>query len=179
MVGLLDIAAIEEGEVTVTVRGGPLSIKGLSSREIKKLLRAFPALDQALSGGSKEGITGESILEAVPQAMVEVAILGTFHENEEAKTRAREAFETLKLHEQLAILNGIMEQTFGDYWNPLLARLKGFLGGPPDARPDVSALGMESPLELRKRLRNSLRSTVTEEELFGTSHPGSSPPMPN
>lgn len=178
MVGLLDIAEIEDGEVTVTVKNNPLSIKGLSVREIKRLLRQFPELDKALSG--EAGSTGASFLEAFPKAMEELAIMGTFHENDEKREAAREAFQNFKLHEQLAVLEGILANTFGEHWDPLVEKAKAWLANivnPVSSVPDVP--GMAPPMASLKDWRNSLRSKVTDQDLFGTSVPGNSPRMPS
>lgn len=178
MVSILDIAEIEEGEVTVRIKGKDLSIRGLSSREIKTMLRRFPAIDKALSG--EKGITGESIIESVPEAMGELAIMGTFHENDDARNKAKEAFHNFKVHEQLAVLNAILEQTFGEHWNPLVQRVKGFVQGHlGEPNPVQSGPGTAPPMELLRQLRQQLRSKTTMEDLFGTSVPGNSPDMPS
>lgn len=102
MASLLDIAPAGR---TVTVRGTDVAVAGVSATGLATLLRRFPALLAALSGGN---LSAESLAEAAPEALAAVIAAGT---GSPGDARAEAVAGNLSASEQLDLLSAIISET--------------------------------------------------------------------
>ncbi|MEA5159971.1 hypothetical protein U5903_04205 [Cereibacter johrii] len=101
---LLDLAGVGR---TVTVRGTPVTVTGISARGLAALFSRFPDLVGAVTGG---GLDLTSLVTTGPDVAAAVLAAGTGHPGDE---RAEAVAASLSLSDQLALLEGIAHETFG------------------------------------------------------------------
>lgn len=102
MASLLDIAPAGR---TVPVRGTDVAVTGVSAAGLATLLRRFPTLLAALSGGT---LSAESLAEAAPEALAAVIAAGT---GSPGDAKAEAVAATLSASEQLDLLSAIITET--------------------------------------------------------------------
>jgi hypothetical protein len=116
MTSLLDI-----GELTVKVpiRGVQLSVTGIGADGILHLLDKFPAI-RSIFTGDTDGITAESLMAMVPEAIGAIIAAGTgLPGNTEAEQKARD----LGIDEQVQLIDAIRATTFPRGIGPFVAML--------------------------------------------------------
>ncbi|MBO4169550.1 phage pre-tape measure protein [Cereibacter azotoformans] len=101
---LLDLAGVGR---TVTVRGTPVTVTGISARGLAALFSRFPDLIQSVTGG---GLDLTSLVTTGPEVAAAVLAAGTGHPGDE---RAEAVAASLSLSDQLALIEGIAAETFG------------------------------------------------------------------
>ncbi len=115
MASLLDIAPAGRA---VPVRGTDVAVTGVSAAGLATLLRRFPALLAALSGGN---LSAESLAEAAPEALAAVIAAGT---GSPGDAKAEAVAAGLSASEQLDLLSAIISETMPGGVEDFVARLE-------------------------------------------------------
>lgn len=177
MVGLLDIADPEPD--SVKVRNTDVPVYGITIHQIARVLGRFEQLDQLFKEGAMTNFKVGDLAKIAPEAIAAVIAVGTGYANAEPAQlkKAEEKAATLLPSEQFAVIKKMLEISFGDQLGPLLKRLSALADAREDKEePVVPGKGL--PSNSLRQLRKSLRSATTDE-MFGATHRGSSPAMPN
>lgn len=115
MASLLDIAPAGR---SVPIRGTDVAVTGVSAAGLAALLRRFPTLLAALSGGT---LSAESLAEAAPEALAAVIAAGT---GSPGDARAEAVAATLSASEQLDLLSAVIEATMPQGIEDFVRRLE-------------------------------------------------------
>lgn len=183
----LDISA-EGQRGTTPLRGQPVDLFGLSSRQIAKLLIGHPGLEGMIESGNIKVL---DIIKMAPEAVAQCIAYGTGYEDDPLFGGDKAAFDNavLRAHkltggEQYDMLLAIFDTSFGERLNPFV---KGIMdrwmarAEVGSAEPLEPGKGKPPPLHLVSRdslrqLRNALRSNTTPEQ-FGATPRANSPPL--
>lgn len=104
MPGLLDIA---ESFKTVTVKGVPIEVPGISAEGIAYLFHRFPIIRQLISGKNAD-LSPEALAKLAPDAVAAILAAGTGNPN---NPKAEQVAAKLGAEDQLALLEAIVGET--------------------------------------------------------------------
>lgn len=130
MVSILDIAPAAVKGNTVTVRGQPLEVSGLSLAHIAFLVKKFPEVRKMFSG-SDVSFSYDDLFDKVPGLLYDIIVCSTggIASYEKAVGIAKK----LTVEEQVAILDATFTETFKDGVGPFVERVKHLFGLASDA----------------------------------------------
>lgn len=166
MVGLLDIAPAVE---TVTVRGTPLPVYGVSAAGVAYLLGKFPELRKLLTGYSMDQ---DKLLSLAPEVIAAVIASGCGVPGDKD---AEAIAATLSVNEQYDLVAAIWRLTMPDGVGPFVQKLAA-LG--EQAKVTVSAIDPSATAPDMKSPKRSRRSSpsVTPPPMSGDTPQESSMP---
>ena len=189
----LDVS--DEGQRgSVKLRGQDVDIRGLSAKQIARLLVQHDGIQQYLDG---KVLNLLQLIKMLPDAAAAAIAYGTGYDDDERsggdKAKFKQASDKaakLAAGEQYDMLLGIFDLTFGERLNPFV---KGALANvrqrltqdaeptptvEPVADPERGAPDLRHSNKSLKELKASLRSATTDA-MFGITPPGNSPGMPS
>jgi hypothetical protein len=151
MVGLIDIAPAVE---TVTVRGKPVEVYGVSASGIAYLLRKYPELRMLMSGMS---IEQDKLFALGGEVVPAIIAAGCGHPGSADHEKAA---AMLGVSEQFDLLAAILKLTMPGGPGPFVERLQNIAGAVGMSDQSGSGRGMKSP----KRSKHSLPTDTTSVE---------------
>lgn len=120
MPGLLDVAPSMK---TVTVCGTEVAVTGVSAKGVAVIMSRFPMVRELMTGRAPQGLTAESLVQLVPDAIACVIAAGTGAPGD-AKAEAIAA--TLPVGDQLELLDSIIKATLPQGTGPFVEKLTAF-----------------------------------------------------
>lgn len=126
MVSILDIAPAAAKGITVPVRGQEVDVHGLSLSDIAYLVQNFPEVRMMFSG---KDVTFDIDTLAVraPQLVYQIIQCGTSR-TPVGNDEQIEAIASLTIEEQMALLDGILNETFKGGIGPFVQTLRHLVG---------------------------------------------------
>ena len=114
MPSLLDIADLGE---TVTVRGTPVLVTGVSAHGFAVLLQRFPVLREALAGRE---VAAERLMEIGPEAVAAIIAAGT---GSPGNAQAEAVAASLPVGDQIDLIEATLRMTLPRGVGPLVERV--------------------------------------------------------
>lgn len=134
MAGLPQLGSLRKA---VTVRGSTVDVRGVSARGIMQLLNRFPEFQSLIGGRAPQQITGETIIQLVPDAVCAIIAIGLGANEPDAQREAEAWADELGAEEQLDLLTAILSLTMPSGFGPFAQKLQALLPG----LDEVAALG--------------------------------------
>lgn len=136
MVSLLDIGPLTE---EVEIRGGKLTVQGLTAGHLFQLFSEFPDMRKML--GEKKGSPQEIMLALAPELICKVISTATGTPgNKEAEAKAM----TMGADDQLSIISAIVRLSFRDGIGPFVERVTALMNSTKMNQATVSKHSSES-----------------------------------